>query len=109
MQRLVNEAKPKLLPSTMGNDILLDGNVVAYYKRHERQMLQEVVIVCVGTNKEPENSITFSGTYRSIVRSDASRPNVFLFVNTLEVKARMKWVPFKFLIISPCLVLYITR
>ena len=70
-------------------------------------MLQEVIVFLMSSYKVPPNSITYPRTYCSIVRSDASRPKVFLFVNALEVKARVIWVYFENLITDFCLFFYI--
>ena len=73
------------------------------------KMSQEVIVVFVGADKKPNNSITFTYTHCSITISDSSEPKGFLRINALELKARVIGILFEKLIGDFCLLLYIIR
>ncbi len=62
----------------------------------------------MGSDKVPNNSITFPYIYRSIASSDSHGPKGILRVNALEMKARVIGILFEKAIAGFCLILYIT-
>ena len=74
----------------------------------KQDMSQEVVVVLMGADKVPQNSIAFPYAYCSIASSDSPGPKGFLRVNALAMKALMVGVFFEKAIVGSCLVLYIT-
>jgi len=69
---------------------------------------QEVIIICMRSNKIPENGLALPCTYSSIAFIYSHRIPGFFLVNALKVKAWVKGILFKNAIGVDCLFLHIT-
>lgn len=74
-----------------------------------QNMLQEVIIVRVGANEEPNNRVALLLSHRSIAFIHSYRIPGFSLVNTLKMKTRVIWILFEDAISVHCLFLYIIR
>ena len=70
-------------------------------------LLNQFVVIGVGSYPKPHHTFRFVQTQRAVMLADASRPELPLFANFLEVKRGMKSVCLQQSVVFICQLLYL--